>query len=240
MGKHAKPRSFKKAVVIGTGVVGAAVPLSIVTAPSAQAAPISSWDRISQCEAAGLWNRPDGDGGASSGGLQFQPASWNYALQVLRSKGVNTSAFPQGPGHQAYKASKRQQILAGEALLAVQGPRAWAVTFDGRDGRCSGRGLLTSYGPNSSMFRGGVNPYAGVPATPAPKPRPSTPPPATPTPHGKVYTVQPGDNLYVIAKANGFGSGDLNWKPLYEANKKVIGSNPNLIHPGQKLVIPSK
>ncbi|OKO91418.1 Phage-like element PBSX protein xkdP [Geobacillus proteiniphilus] len=28
------------------------------------------------------------------------------------------------------------------------------------------------------------------------------------------------------------------WKKIYEANKKVIGKNPNTIFPGQKLVIP--
>lgn len=46
-----------------------------------------------------------------------------------------------------------------------------------------------------------------------------------------VYTVKPGDNLSVIARKLGLSS----WRDLYDANKKVIGSNPNLIRPGQKL-----
>ena len=28
------------------------------------------------------------------------------------------------------------------------------------------------------------------------------------------------------------------WKKIYEANKGVIGKNPNLIYPGQKYTIP--
>lgn len=47
------------------------------------------------------------------------------------------------------------------------------------------------------------------------------------------YTVQQGDNLSAIA-AREFGS-SAKWNQLYEKNKKVIGNNPNLILPGQKL-----
>lgn len=50
------------------------------------------------------------------------------------------------------------------------------------------------------------------------------------------YKVQKGDCLWNIAKAAS-GSG-ANWKQLYNLNKKVIGSNPNLIKPGQVLTLP--
>lgn len=53
----------------------------------------------------------------------------------------------------------------------------------------------------------------------------------------KTYTVKKGDCLWNISKAAS-GSGS-NWKKLYDLNKKVIGSNPNLIYPGQKLTLPS-
>ena len=46
-----------------------------------------------------------------------------------------------------------------------------------------------------------------------------------------VYTVRKGDTLSGIAKKLGIP----NWRTLYEQNKAVIGSNPNLIRPGQKL-----
>jgi LysM repeat protein len=53
---------------------------------------------------------------------------------------------------------------------------------------------------------------------------------------GRNYTVVKGDTLWAIAKRF-YGSGS-KWGTIYEANKAVIGSNPNLIIPGQTLVIP--
>lgn len=51
----------------------------------------------------------------------------------------------------------------------------------------------------------------------------------------KEYIIKPGDTLWSIAKKlTGNGA---NWKTIYDKNKNVIGSNPNLIFPGQKLVI---
>lgn len=52
----------------------------------------------------------------------------------------------------------------------------------------------------------------------------------------KTYTVKKGDSLYLIAQRI-YGQGS-QWQKLYSANKKTIGNNPNLILPGQKLVIP--
>jgi nucleoid-associated protein YgaU len=52
----------------------------------------------------------------------------------------------------------------------------------------------------------------------------------------KKYTVAPGDSLWKIAKRS-YGDGN-QWKKIYEANRQVIGSNPDLIKPGQVLVIP--
>lgn len=52
----------------------------------------------------------------------------------------------------------------------------------------------------------------------------------------KTATVVAGDCLWNLAKKY-YGDG-AQYKKIYEANKAVIGSNPNLIKPGQKLVIP--
>ena len=57
-----------------------------------------------------------------------------------------------------------------------------------------------------------------------------------PTPHPSAqYTVQPGDSLWSIA-ANHLGGG-YNWTELYNWNRSVVGSNPNLIYPGEKLAL---
>lgn len=47
-----------------------------------------------------------------------------------------------------------------------------------------------------------------------------------------IYIVKKGDTLSGIAKKY-----HTNWKSLYEKNKNIIGSNPNLIKIGQKLII---
>ena len=50
------------------------------------------------------------------------------------------------------------------------------------------------------------------------------------------YTVQKGDSLSKIARDK-YGDG-AKWKAIFEANRDQI-SNPDLIHPGQVLKIPS-
>ncbi|WP_030262239.1 transglycosylase family protein [Streptomyces violens] len=47
-----------------------------------------------------------------------------------------------------------------------------------------------------------------------------------------VYTVRPGDNLSAIAAEYGLAEG---WTGLYDANEGVIGADPDLIRPGQRL-----
>ena len=49
------------------------------------------------------------------------------------------------------------------------------------------------------------------------------------------YIVKKGDTLTSIAKRL---TGSSNWKPIYNANRAVIGGNPNRIKTGQKLIIP--
>ncbi|MGW3162093.1 transglycosylase family protein [Streptomyces sp. NPDC001142] len=48
------------------------------------------------------------------------------------------------------------------------------------------------------------------------------------------YTVRPGDNLWAIADEQNVPGG---WSALYEANKEVVGSDPDLILPGQSLEV---
>ncbi len=55
-------------------------------------------------------------------------------------------------------------------------------------------------------------------------------------PSSKTYTVKKGDSLWAISQK--FLGGGSNYPSLYDANKDVVGSNPNLIYPGQVLTIP--
>ena len=51
------------------------------------------------------------------------------------------------------------------------------------------------------------------------------------------YTVVKGDSLSKIAKR--FYGDPGKWRKLYEVNRQVVGSNPDLIKPGQVLSLPS-
>ena len=52
---------------------------------------------------------------------------------------------------------------------------------------------------------------------------------------GETYTVKAGDSLSKIGQHHGVA-----WRDIYEANKDVIGADPDKIHPGQTLRIPRK
>jgi hypothetical protein len=60
-------------------------------------------------------------------------------------------------------------------------------------------------------------------------------PAAGTTPGNREYVVKSGDSLSKIAKE--FYGNANDWKKIHEANRDTI-KNPDLIHPGQKIIIP--
>jgi nucleoid-associated protein YgaU len=113
-------------------------------------------------------------------------------------------------------ASKEQQIAVAERTLDVQGPGAWPTCGKALD-------------PSA--------PEAGAPAAapaPAPAATPVPAPAAAPAASGDTYTVQRGDTLSEIARAQDVDGG---WRALYAANDDVL-SNPNRISVGQVLQLP--
>jgi hypothetical protein len=83
-------------------------------APSQNNTNSSRWDRIAQCESGGRWDYPlvTNRTGTYSGGLMI----WNKAWD---SYGGNEFASD------AYLATKAQQIIVAERILADQGWDAW-------------------------------------------------------------------------------------------------------------------
>jgi len=71
--------------------------------------------------------------------------------------------------------------------------------------------------------------------------RPGPEPPADPA---RVHVVRPGDSLWDIAAADLGGRPDADrvaahWHRIYRLNQAHIGADPDLIHPGQRLRMPT-
>ncbi|MFJ5806928.1 LysM peptidoglycan-binding domain-containing protein [Streptomyces sp. NBC_01426] len=70
--------------------------------------------------------------------------------------------------------------------------------------------------------------HKAVPSAPMPKPAPVA---------KRMYTVKSGDSLSAIARRE-LGN-EARWRELYAMNRGVVGSNPDLIHPGMVLTLPN-
>ncbi|MFC4608889.1 transglycosylase family protein [Streptomyces maoxianensis] len=110
-GRHRRPRQVP-AIVVAAGVTGSAIAIPLLGAGSASAADATTWDRVAECESAGMWSA-DLDNG-HYGGLQFSQETWQDF--------GGTEYAPR-----ADLASRSQQIAVAEKVLDAQGPAAWPV-----------------------------------------------------------------------------------------------------------------
>ncbi|MFJ3772116.1 transglycosylase family protein [Streptomyces sp. NPDC090075] len=206
-GRHRRyqPNRINRAsLTVTAGGAGLAIPLA--AAGSADAASVSTWDKVAACESSGDWHINTGNG--YYGGLQFTQSTWEAF--------GGTRYAPR-----ADLATKDQQIAVAEKVLDGQGPGAWPV--------CSVRGGLT---------RGGDEPDVHTESTrtrPAKSSVRDVQPQTTPQSRAgkaEMYTVVRGDTLSGIAEEHDVDGG---WHRLYAANRATVGSDPDLILPGQRL-----
>ncbi|QKW10313.1 transglycosylase family protein [Streptomyces sp. NA04227] len=113
-------------------------------------------------------------------------------------------------------ADKDAQIAVAEKVLRGQGPGAWP--------NCSGPAGLT---------RGQAAEAKPVARTSVADVKPQTTPQSR-AGKAEMYTVVSGDSLSQIAGERHVPGG---WQRLYEGNRATIGSDPDLIIPGQRLVL---
>ncbi|KUH39546.1 MULTISPECIES: transglycosylase family protein [Streptomyces] len=114
-------------------------------------------------------------------------------------------------------ATKDQQIAVAEKVLKGQGPRAWPT--------CSQRAGLT---------RGGEKPDVTPDGRADRRDRLAATPTTIPNQRRESYTVARGDTLSRIAAQKRVQGG---WQRLYAQNRAVIGDDPDLIMPGQRLAL---
>ncbi|MET8860944.1 MULTISPECIES: transglycosylase family protein [unclassified Streptomyces] len=206
------------AVLAGAALLA---PLGLLAATGdATAADSGVWDRIAQCESGGNWHINTGNG--YYGGLQFSAGTW---------RAYGGAAYAPT----ADKASRSAQIAVATKVQGAQGWGAWPT--------CSARAGAYGNAPGSSgSGRSTGSASAKAASKPAQKSVPARreaakTPSRTP---GHVnrgssrgdYTVREGDTLSAIAARHG-----TTWRKIYAANQSVIGGDPDLIVPGQRLDI---
>ncbi|MBM0233055.1 LysM peptidoglycan-binding domain-containing protein [Micromonospora sp. STR1_7] len=211
-------RVTTRRLAVGTLAVGAVTGAVALFGPAAPAQAGVNWDAIAQCESGGNWKINTGNG--YYGGLQFSQGTWaGYGGKKYAAR--------------ADLASRGEQIAVAEKVLDGQGIGAWPTC--GKKGGSSGGSATTSSRTTKS-----TKSTKSTPKPSRPQERPSRgEQPATrdhertaPAAGGETYTVQPGDTLSEIAGNHRQAGG---WQALYERNRQVIGADPGLIFPGQRL-----
>lgn len=243
---HRTRKSSHKTAVLAGAVLLA--PLGLLSATSdAVAADSGVWDRIAQCESGGNWHINTGNG--YYGGLQFSAGTW---------RAYGGAAYAST----ADKASKAQQISVAAKVQNSQGWGAWPTCSEraGAAGSAPGADRSSSAGSGSagsgsskagsskwgSAFSNGSKYAQSTHSTrsgsatsgsessrthSAAAPERSTGQTSRGTSRGD-YTVRQGDTLSTIAVRNG-----MTWQRVYADNQAVIGGDPDLIVPGQRLML---
>ncbi|MCW3844036.1 LysM peptidoglycan-binding domain-containing protein [Micromonospora yasonensis] len=206
-------RTTQRRLAVGTLVVGAATGAAAILGPAAPASAASvNWDAIAQCESGGNWHINTGNG--YYGGLQFSRSTWNgYGGQKYAAR--------------ADLASRSEQIAIAEKVLDGQGIGAWPVCGK-KSGSTKHYSSKGDTGSKKSPRKATKDRSSRTHKSTTHRHRPTAPSTAD------GYVVRPGDTLSEIAAAHRLDGG---WQALYERNKRVVGDNPGLIFPGQKLAL---
>jgi LysM repeat protein len=240
--RHRKPRNRARKVGLATAPFAAVIPFALSS--PAQAASTNTWERLAGCESGGNWHINTGNG--YYGGLQFSDGTWD------------------GNGGEKYAsradlATKNEQIAIAEKVLDARGWSPWPACSsrlglsrsDARgnpeppasDATQKNVGAKSTGANNDKADNDNAAGNNAADSTRRATTRAATnreeAQPASRGKHRKspghgVYVVRRGDTLSAIANAKNVPGG---WQQLYRANKATIGSNPGLIHPGQRLAL---
>ncbi len=151
---------------------------------------------------------------------------------------VGLVSSPGSSGASRTAVGAQHEPLAGARNAAAMSPKSPAPTTVPPKAAVQAAPPATA--PPATAPSATVPPVAAAPADTAPAtsvipPATSARPPTSAMLPPVTYTVKAGDTLSTIAAwfhKHGYGA-------LYEANRAVIGSNPNLIFPGERITISS-
>ncbi|MFC0097090.1 transglycosylase family protein [Micromonospora marina] len=199
---------------LGAVLAGAAVGAATLFGPAAPASAGVNWDAVARCESGGNWKINTGNG--YYGGLQFSRATWNgYGGRKYAAR--------------ADLASRSEQIAVAEKVLRGQGIGAWPVC--GRKGGSASAAATRSERATTKAAPKKAAPKRAAARTATPQ-RAATRAAPRPSSGAGTYVVRRGDTLSEIAVAQRVDGG---WRALYERNRAVVGDDPGLIFPGQRL-----
>lgn len=233
MPKHVlRSKSFTRRAVATAAIAGAAIAIPVAMAGTASADSVN-WTAIANCESSGNWAADTGNG--FYGGLQFTQSTWDAYGGDQYAASANL-------------ASEADQITVAEAVLAGQGIGAWPVcgayagsgtTYTGTNTSGSSSSDTSSSSSSSSSSSDTSSSSSSDNSTSSSSSNTSSSDTSSSTPSTSSstssksgsYTVQSGDTLSGIAAKEGISD----WHTLYNNNESTIGSNADLIYPGQVL-----
>ncbi|MFI7657278.1 transglycosylase family protein [Micromonospora parva] len=210
-------RVTTRRLAVGTLAVGAVTGAVALFGPAAPAQAAVNWDAIAKCESGGNWKINTGNG--YYGGLQFSQSTWaGYGGKKYAAR--------------ADLASRGEQIAIAEKVLDGQGIGAWPT--------CGKKGGSATKSTAKPSTRSTEKSTTSTAKPTKPQERSSRgEQPATrdhqrtaPVAGGQTYLVKSGDTLSEIAADQRVAGG---WQALYEDNRQVVGADPGLIFPGQRL-----
>jgi hypothetical protein len=121
-GRHRQQTSTGRTIAkfaLTSAVIGGGATLAFAGGGTAGAATDAEWDQVAACESGNNWAINTGNG--YQGGLQFSPSTWT---------GHGGGEFAPS----ADQATREQQIVVAERVLASQGPGAWPTCGTGLSG----------------------------------------------------------------------------------------------------------
>ena len=250
--KHAR-------LALSVAVAGAVGATALVGPASPASADGVNWDSIAQCESGGNWGINTGNGYA--GGLQFSKSTWaayggkKYASSAHKAsksqqiavaervrRGQGIGAWPtcgkRAGSSKSYKSRNTEGQRSERRSYTRRAESRRAENRQAENRQAETRRTESRRAENRTEYRRTESQRSTRSqqrkATVQRETRVRTYTRSAVRPDGRTYTVRAGDTLSIIATRKSVAGG---WQTLFQLNERVIGGNPHMIMPGQRLAL---